>query len=300
MDIEQVLHDFAVAGDNLPKDSIRWALEHWDVAAPRFARLIDDLVQGRDDGDAAVNAAFYIFHLLGEKRECAQFKAMCELLKNRELAERVLDEAITATLREILIAAFDGDTKTLRDLIEHEEADEFVRSAAMEALGYLAFSGAAPGFDMRAYLLELFAHMRPRGPSFVWAIWAIQAAHHGFGEFADKVDWLIARGFLDDSVLTREDFDRDLERVLADPTGRAGFEYDRVAPFTDTIGVLSTWYGFSEKAKSDRAEAEARRAAREFERRMEGPAVNPSRDVGRNDPCPCGSGKKFKKCCLAA
>lgn len=22
--------------------------------------------------------------------------------------------------------------------------------------------------------------------------------------------------------------------------------------------------------------------------------------VGRNDPCPCGSGKKHKKCCLAA
>ncbi len=21
------------------------------------------------------------------------------------------------------------------------------------------------------------------------------------------------------------------------------------------------------------------------------------REVGRNDPCPCGSGKKFKKCC---
>ena len=22
--------------------------------------------------------------------------------------------------------------------------------------------------------------------------------------------------------------------------------------------------------------------------------------IGRNDPCPCGSGKKHKKCCLAA
>jgi hypothetical protein len=22
-------------------------------------------------------------------------------------------------------------------------------------------------------------------------------------------------------------------------------------------------------------------------------------DVGRNDPCPCGSGKKFKKCCIS-
>ena len=22
------------------------------------------------------------------------------------------------------------------------------------------------------------------------------------------------------------------------------------------------------------------------------------KSIGRNDPCPCGSGKKFKKCCL--
>jgi hypothetical protein len=28
------------------------------------------------------------------------------------------------------------------------------------------------------------------------------------------------------------------------------------------------------------------------------PAHNPFRNVGRNDPCPCGSGKKFKKCCI--
>jgi uncharacterized protein YecA (UPF0149 family) len=24
----------------------------------------------------------------------------------------------------------------------------------------------------------------------------------------------------------------------------------------------------------------------------------PRQHVGRNDPCPCGSGKKYKKCCL--
>jgi uncharacterized protein YecA (UPF0149 family) len=29
---------------------------------------------------------------------------------------------------------------------------------------------------------------------------------------------------------------------------------------------------------------------------MAAPARNPLRDIGRNDPCPCGSGKKFKKC----
>lgn len=29
---------------------------------------------------------------------------------------------------------------------------------------------------------------------------------------------------------------------------------------------------------------------------VQAPVRNPLREVGRNDPCPCGSGNKFKKC----
>jgi len=29
------------------------------------------------------------------------------------------------------------------------------------------------------------------------------------------------------------------------------------------------------------------------------PIKNDKGEVGRNDPCPCGSGKKYKKCCGA-
>ncbi len=29
------------------------------------------------------------------------------------------------------------------------------------------------------------------------------------------------------------------------------------------------------------------------------PVVKKDKKVGRNDPCPCGSGKKYKKCCGA-
>lgn len=28
------------------------------------------------------------------------------------------------------------------------------------------------------------------------------------------------------------------------------------------------------------------------------PILNHQKNIGRNDPCPCGSGKKYKKCCL--
>jgi preprotein translocase subunit SecA len=27
------------------------------------------------------------------------------------------------------------------------------------------------------------------------------------------------------------------------------------------------------------------------------PFIRPSQKIGRNDPCPCGNGKKFKQCC---
>ncbi|AMK12648.1 MAG: YchJ family protein [Pseudodesulfovibrio sp.] len=30
---------------------------------------------------------------------------------------------------------------------------------------------------------------------------------------------------------------------------------------------------------------------------VSGPPIRKERKVGRNEPCPCGSGKKFKKCC---
>ena len=30
------------------------------------------------------------------------------------------------------------------------------------------------------------------------------------------------------------------------------------------------------------------------------PQFDTTKKIGRNDPCPCGSGKKYKKCCGAA
>ena len=35
------------------------------------------------------------------------------------------------------------------------------------------------------------------------------------------------------------------------------------------------------------------------EKAVRKPIVNKEAKVGRNDPCPCGSGKKYKKCCGA-
>jgi SEC-C motif len=41
------------------------------------------------------------------------------------------------------------------------------------------------------------------------------------------------------------------------------------------------------------------REPNEFLERKPTPVLRTEKSVGRNDPCPCGSGKKFKKCCIS-
>jgi hypothetical protein len=73
--------------------------------------------------------------------------------------------------------------------------------------------------------------------------------------------------------------------------------------------VLSTWEGYRNEAKgegeleitSNRPSVEYVSPKREYTPYVptESPAIKQavSEKIGRNDPCPCKSGKKYKKCC---
>ena len=89
-----------------------------------------------------------------------------------------------------------------------------------------------------------------------------------------------------------EDYeDRLRSFVRVDDPTRALKDH-RLVPFTDTIGTLSKWHGFSEDYIQ-------RKRQWELDEKQSETVTNPYRNVGRNDPCPCGSGKKFKVCCGA-
>ena len=118
----------------------------------------------------------------------------------------------------------------------------------------------------------------------------------GLSDLTILVKRAFDRGFIDGHVLGFDHFEEDLRRGIERP-GEARRADDRDCTlFDDTIEELSEWYCFSEQYRADqerwRREAEVNRARSQ---RLE----NPFKGVGRNDPCPCGNGKKFKKCCLA-
>jgi len=72
---------------------------------------------------------------------------------------------------------------------------------------------------------------------------------------------------------------------------------DSYHPIDDTVAEMSWWACFGKEARKPKGHeaipgASGPRKARQSVR----PAVP---KVGWNDPCPCGSGKKYKKCCGA-
>ena len=297
MDVETAIRAFASAGHDPPREAVRWALDRWEEAAPGLLGALERYADGTDRSEEAVGAAFFILHLAAEKRETRAFAPLCRLLRDPEALEEVLGDGVTTTLKRILIGTYAGDLEALKGVIEAEQADEYARAGALAVLAYLAATGRVAREEAEAYLLRLHDTLRPQHESFVWYGWTSAVALLGLEAMSDVVRRAFGRGLIDPMVTNYDIFREDLGRTLADPERMAGFRYDNIAPLEDAVGELSRWYAFSDAAKRDRARAAAREVAG-FGRPPQGPAFNPYKHVGRDDPCRCGSGKRFKKCCL--
>ena len=69
----------------------------------------------------------------------------------------------------------------------------------------------------------------------------------------------------------------------------------------NTIESLRNWAMFEDSRAQTKADklADERKAFEKMLRQMKKTGMQASAvKIGRNDPCPCGSGKKYKKCCM--
>jgi hypothetical protein len=299
MDVKTALQAFTRAGHDLPRDAMRWTLDNWDEAALELLRMLERFTSGADRSDEAASAVFFILHLAGEKQDPRVFPLLCRLARDGEAIEMALGDGTTTTFKQILISTYDDDLDILKGVIEAAQADEFVRAGALEVLADLTTSGRIPQKETEAYLLQLYDTLQPQHESFVWSGWVLAIALLGLEALSDVVRQAFRRGLIDPMVMEYDHFRRDLRRTLADPERMAGFRRDRIGPLEDAIGELSSWYAFSDAAKRDQEwRATSPEDARLPFADTPLPFVDPFKGVGRNDPCPCGSGKKFKKCCL--
>lgn len=112
-------------------------------------------------------------------------------------------------------------------------------------------------------------------------------------ELADKyeVDLMTMTGFLDginDSLKEKN----PIEEMEEDTRVNLGFEKELL--YKNMVGADADWL-YNLEEWNDIFDEETRKAL--YKEQKESTTIHREKKIYPNDPCPCGSGKKYKKCC---
>jgi hypothetical protein len=290
--IETHLHALATEED-LPGLAIGICAMRAREAAPALLAVLDRAADGEALDEDAATLLFRGLHILGGMRDQRAFPPLLRLLaRSPEEVEYLLGDAVTQTLPKIAAGTFDGDAEALFAAIAGGAADEFARDALLGAATFLTWEGRIGRDRMQAFLERLFDVLLAAEGEIVWIGWVQAVALLGLRPLAPLAHRAFEEGIVPPEAITRRQFDKDLARAEREPDdirrfteANLGLIGDVLVALEDTFrgGPPGDWPPLSQGLVSGG-----------------GPATNPMRDVGRNDPCPCGSGKKAKKCCLAS
>jgi hypothetical protein len=143
-----------------------------------------------------------------------------------------------------------------------------------------------------AYFSGLF-HKLDRTPSHVWNALVNYSADLCPKEVVEDIRRAYEEELVEPGFVAWE----DIERALA--AGKEGAMEElkhRYPLITDVVKQIGWWDCFRKDAgRARRFDAIFGSLSARLQRQE--PARQAQPRVGRNDPCPCGSGKKFKKCC---
>ena len=187
-------------------------------------------------------------------------------------------DIVTQDGSRMLAGVCDGDLTLLEALVLDRQANEYGRGAAVGALSHLAVWAEVPRESVVEHFLWLAREGLEREPGHVWDCLAVECADIEALAVFPELRRAYDEGLVDPQCMGRSELD-EVERAPRGETLRETRERD--APIDDVVKATSWWAGF---ATSRRGPLEPYRAPPK---------------VGRNDPCPCGSGKKYKKCCGA-
>ena len=292
MDPARVIEELGVAG-RLPVEAIRAAQADRETMVPAFLRTLDDFLELR--GPVDPNALFFIFHLLGEWREKSAYGPLAVLLQlPRDVLETILGDCITETSHRVMAGVFDGDPEPLYEIIRDPEADEYIRTKMLQVIAMVTQRGDLPRGATAAFLRDCYAQLEPKKDCYVWSGWIDAVSWLGLTELKPLVREAFDRGSIETEWLAFQDFENDLQHAVDHPDAEPLYPDGDLTLFGDTVAEMSGWDCFRPKTQGN-ATLNLRPSTS-----FGMPHREPLRNVGRNDPCPCGSGKKFKKCCLNA
>jgi hypothetical protein len=296
MEISEILRQFERATGVFARAAVEEAVARRDEVAPELLGILEETVERPEQIDADRMSHQYAFFLLAQFRDTRAYPYLLRFaLLPGDLQYSLGGDFVTEDLGRVLASVCGGDVTGIQSLIENEEADEWARSAALKSLVALVAAGQKTREEVLSYFASLFRGKLTRQWSHVWDSLVARCCDLYPEDLIGDIEQAYEDGLVDPGFIGFDDVEHDIvtgkERVLARLAGNPHLQL-----VEDTVREMEWWACFRhgppsrDNWNSARSNIVPGRAG----------ALSPVRTtpkIGRNEPCPCGSGKKYKKCC---
>jgi hypothetical protein len=288
MTTDEIIQVLTTFNPRLPREALSEAPEHREELIPLLLDSLDYVAENletlMEEGPDYYLHVFAMF-LLAQFREQRAFPKLVRLLHgdNEEL-RFVMGDTLTEDYDSILCSTYNGDINLLQELIENDARDEFARIAALKAYTHIVRDGHISRDEMIDYFRHVIHNLKEDDSEGASAVTDAIIDEHIF-ELLPEVKILYDRDLIDTFMCgDYDDFINFLFNYAYDEHRKKKIHID------DVVAELEDWACYRPKKPPGPEPKPVSPPPAQ--------ATKTKKKIGRNDPCPCGSGKKYKKCCL--
>lgn len=298
MEMQELLARLDQHAGPFPHALVAEVIARREEATPPLVEVLADIDRDPEPWLAHDGRMIHIYalYLLALFREVRAYPLIVRIFSRPgEFPFELVGDVVTEDLGRILAFVSGGDVAGMAALIENEQANQWVRWAAMTGMVTLVMTGQRTRLEVMAYFLRVFQTLE-RKPGMQWTGLAHACADLGQEAIAE-----LRRAYADGLVDPGSIHWRDIERALE--LGQFAWEWarSRRSLITDLARNMGWMQCFRKAERGYPAQADFQEGlpspSREY---MAVPLRRSRTKIGRNEPCPCGSGKKSKKCCGAS
>ena len=234
----------------------------------------------------------YACFLLAEFKCQELFPVLIDLFNkdNVENAFNFYGAGVLDKIPDVVVSVFDGNFKLLNELIENKKLDDYVRNRFLSCYTCFFVHDMVRRESLIKYLRYLIKLYDYEYDGIYNEILNIIVDAHLF-EMIDDVKLLFKSDVIDYSY--SGGYDNFIDNI---------FDYNHLKDnyeIVDSVEKYMSWWACFEK--NNYSEIDLDRVTDKLIDKLSDEVKDSLKynvKVGRNDPCPCGSGKKYKKCCL--
>ena len=267
-----------------------------------FKEEIDKIEkQHVDEIDEDNNVPYVLLYVLAYLEETEAFSQFTRLIDlEEEKVEQVFGSFFPSEQAEYVFPYLTSNWLTLKPLIENSEINLYWRLAALQSLLYLVIKDKVTRKEISQYLKQLLqTQIDQEQPDNEFITFLITICCEFYPhDMMNEIQEAFAREIVDLSIIRIDHVLEDLKKGEAFAVAelkesfKAGYPLDMIR-FDDSTEEDNFIHVVHVKEYIENLENKLERK----NQHSTSPYLS-SNSIGRNDPCPCGSGKKYKKCCL--